>query len=127
MAPDFKPAEEYQYAPLNLIFEVKADLTCKARLVIISNIVDPCGLSTWATVVKGIYVRLLSIIAHIDKLTELCGDIGNAFVQPDANEKIYNRCGPEFGSREGNVALIVRALYGLCTSAETFCSLLVDF
>ena len=120
MAPNFKPTEEYQYAPLNLFFEVKADLTRKARLVIMGNVVDPRGLSTRATVVKGISVRLLSLIAHRDKLKELCGDIGNAFIQADTNEKIYTRCGPEFGCRKGSVALIVRALYGLCTSAERF-------
>ena len=85
MEPGLKPTEEYQYAPLNLIFEVKADFTRKERLVIMDNVVHPRGLSTRSTVVKNISDRLLSIIAHIDHLKELCGDIGNAFIQTDTN------------------------------------------
>ena len=116
--PGYKLPDEYQYAPLHLVFEVKQDLRRKMRLVILGNKVDSCGLSTRATVVKGISVRLLSIIAHRDNLKELCGDIGNAFIQAKTNEKIYTRCGSAFGSREGCIAIIVRALYGLTTSAE---------
>jgi hypothetical protein len=126
-SPDFKPSSDYQYAPLSLVFEVKQDLRRKMRLVIMGNKVDSRGLSTRATVVKGISVRLLSIIAHRDGLTELCGDIGNAFIQAKTNEKIFTRCGPAFGDKEGCVALIVRALYGLTTSAERFRTLFADF
>ena len=109
MKPNYKPTDDYQYAPLNLIFEVKPDLTRKARLVIMGNVVDPRGLATRATVVKGISVRLLSLIAHRDGLTELCGDIGKAFIQADTKEKIYTRCGPEFGkivAKSPNIGLI---------------------
>ena len=91
------------------------------------NLVDPRGLSTRATVVKGISVRLLSVIAHRDGLIELCGDIGNAFIQATTKEKVYTRCGPAFGDKEGCIALIVRALYGLTTSAQRFRTLLADF
>lgn len=93
-SPTFKPSADYQFARLNLVFEVKQDLRQKMRLVIMGNLVDPRGLSTQATVVKGISVRLLSVIAHRDGLTELCGDIGNAFIQAKTNEKVYTRCGP---------------------------------
>lgn len=126
-APDYKPPADYQYAPLQIIFEVKNDLRRKMRLVILGNKVDPRGLSTRATVVKGISVRLLSLIAHRDGLTELCGDIGNAFIQAETQEKIYTRCGTEFGDKAGCIALIVRALYGLTTSAERFRTLLADY
>ena len=78
--PNFKPTVDYQYAPLNLIFEVKDDLTRKARLVIMGNVVDPLGFSNRAMVVKGISVHLLLLIAHLDSFSELCGDIGNAFI-----------------------------------------------
>jgi len=97
------------------------------RLVILGNKVDSRGLSTRATVVKGISVRLLSIIAHRDSLRELCGNIGNDFIQAKTKEKIYTRCGSAFGSREGCVAIIVRALYGLTTSAERWQTLFADF
>ena len=83
MEPNYKSTTDYQYAPLNLVFEVKPDLTQKARLVIMGSVVYPRGLATRATVVKGISVRILSLISYRDGLSELCGDIDNAFIQAD--------------------------------------------
>jgi hypothetical protein len=37
------------------------------------------------------------------------------------------RVGNEFGDRAGSIAIVVRALYGLTTSAERFHTLLADF
>ena len=52
------------------------------------------------------------------------GDISNAFIHATANEKIYTRLGSKFGNRAGCIAIIVKALYGLTTSAERFRTLL---
>ena len=38
----------------------------------------------------------------------------------DKNEKIYTHFGSEFGELKGCLAIIIRALYGLTTSAERF-------
>jgi hypothetical protein len=126
-SPDFKPTSDYQYAPLNLVYDIKADLRYKARLVCNGCRVDPRGLSTRATVVKGISVRLLDLIAESQGLEVLCGDIGNAFIQAFTKEKVYTRCGPEFGSRHQCIAIISKALYGLTTSAERYRTLFADF
>ena len=109
------------------MYDIKLDLTYKARLVCDGSRVDPRGLSTLATVVKGISVRLLDLIADSQNLQVLCGDIGNAFIQANTKEKIYTRCGPEFGEHQHSIAVIVRALYGLTTSAERFRTMLADF
>ena len=126
-SPDFKPPTGFQYVRLNLVYDVKADSTYKARLVCDGSRVDPKGLSTRATVVKGVSVRLLDLIADSQNLSVLTGDIGNAFIQAHTKEKIFTRCGSEFGSMEGSIAIIVRALYGLTTSAERFRTMLADF
>ena len=125
--PDYKPPTEYQYCRLQMIYDIKSDLTFKARLVCDGSQIDPKGLSTRATVVKTLSVRLLDLIADAQGLEVLCGDIGNAFIQADTKEKIYTRVGTEFGDRAGCIALIVRALYGLTTSAERFRTLFADF
>ena len=109
------------------MYDIKQDLRFKARLVCNGKLVDAGDLSTRATVVKTVSVRLLDIIAASQTLTVLTGDIGNAFVQATTNEKVYTRLGKEFGSRAGTIALIVKALYGLTTSAERFRTLLADF
>ena len=127
MPKDFKPPTDYQYCRLHFVYEVKNDLRQKSRLVCDGSRVDAKGLSTRATVVKGISVRLLDLIAHSQDLRVLCGDIGNAFIQAETNEKVYTRVGNEFGEHAGKIALIVKALYGLTTSAERFHTLLADF
>ena len=71
------------------MYEVKTDLRQKARLVANSSMIDAKGLSTHATVVKGISVRLLDLIAKAQGLQVLCRDLGNAFIQADTKEKIY--------------------------------------
>ena len=124
----FKPNKgEYQYCHLHFVYEVKTDLRQKARLVANGSTIDAKGLSTRATVVKGISVRLLDLIADAQGLKVLCGDIGNAFIQADTKERIYTRVGKEFGEYEGMVAIIIKALYGLTTSAERFHTLFADF
>jgi hypothetical protein len=121
------PSADYQYAPLRLVYDIKSDLHYKARLVVQGHCVDPKGLSTRATVVKGISVRLLDVIAHHQGLHVVTGDVGNAFIQAFTKEKCYTHLGAEFGDCEGTIAIIVRALYGLTTSAEQYIYLFADF
>ena len=49
---DFKPPSAYQYDILNLVYDIKAGLTYKARLVCDSSSFDPKVLSTRTTAVK---------------------------------------------------------------------------
>jgi hypothetical protein len=53
----------YQYAPLRMIFDVKPDGRCKARLVIGGHVVDSSEHSGYSSVVKLTSIRLLNIIA----------------------------------------------------------------
>ena len=57
----------------------------------------------------------------------MTGYKSNAFIQAHTKENIYTKCGPEFGDRAGSIATIIRALYGLTTSAERFRTMLADF
>ena len=98
---------------LTMIYEVKQDGRRKARLVAGGHLVDPWGVNTRSTVVKGVSVRLLDLIAHRDKLKIVCGDVGNAFVTAPCLEKVYSRAGPEFGEQQDAVMILVKALYGL--------------
>ena len=61
---------------------------------------------------------MLQIIAINENLRIFTSDIGNAFVQAFTKEKVYSRCGKEFGRREGCVVRIQKALYGLATSSR---------
>jgi Reverse transcriptase (RNA-dependent DNA polymerase) len=47
-------------------------------------------------------------------------DIQNAFLTAPCREKLYTVAGPEFGSDEGKIMIVVRALYGLKSAGATF-------
>ena len=123
----YKPPRDFQRAHLKMVYDVKPCGKYKARFVVQGHRVDPRGLSTRATVVKGISVRTLDLIAEHFGLQVLTGDIGNAFIQAYTKEKCFVQCGPEFGDKAGLIAIIRKALYGLCTSAERFRTLFADF
>jgi hypothetical protein len=125
--PGYKPSPDYQFAKLSMIFEVKQDGRRKARLVAGGHMIDPMGINSRSTVVKGISVRLLDLIAHRDHLQVLCGDIGNAFITAECLEKVYSRAGPEFGDREESVLVFKKALYGLRSSSRAFRGHFADF
>jgi len=72
-------------------------------------------------------IRILESIALHEDLKLISGDIGNAFIQADTNEKIYTIAGPEFGEKEGSVVIIKKSLYGLVTSARQWSLTLGDF
>ena len=80
-SPNFKPSKEYQYCRLHMVYDVKPDLAHKARLVCDGRRIDPSGISTHATVVKGVSVRLPDIVADYRNLRVITGDIGNVFIQ----------------------------------------------
>ena len=73
-------ANGYQYCRLNLIYDIKPDLTYKARLVCDGSQVDPRMLSTRATMVNNISVRFLDVIADAQQLEVIVDDIGNALI-----------------------------------------------
>jgi len=81
------------------VYEVKTDLRQKARLVCDSSLlIDPCGLSTQATIVKGVSVHLPGLIADAQDLKVVCSDIGSTFIQAETNEKIYTHVESESGN-----------------------------
>ena len=59
----------------------------------------------------------------LDELNDLevkCGDVLNAYITAPVKEKIWTYLGPEHCDDEGKKAIIVRALYGLKSSGDTF-------
>ena len=70
------------------------------------------------------------LIATLNDLEIFAADVGNAYLNAPCREKIYTRAGKAFGSDEGSIMIIVRALYGLKTSGAawraTFAQKLVE-
>ncbi len=117
LPPGADPPEGYQEVPLRMIFDVKPDLRRKARLVAGGHLIDARGHSSYSSVVRLDSIRLLNVIAKAQGLKVLAGDVGNAYLNADTKEKVFTRCGPEFGPKlEGRIAIIKKSLYGLKSS-----------
>jgi Reverse transcriptase (RNA-dependent DNA polymerase) len=63
-------------------------------------------------------VRLAFLLAALNGLEVLAGDVQNAYINADSKENLYiKEAGPEFGPGFiGRPCMIVRALYGLKSS-----------
>ena len=54
------------------------------------------------------------------------GNIGNAYLESYTHEKVCFVSSPEFGPLAGHTLVIVKALYGLCSSGLQFHEKLAD-
>ena len=101
----------------HLIFDVKLDGTYKARYVAGGHLTDPPSSMTYASVVSRESVRIGFLIAALNDLDILAGDIQNAYLNAETKEKVHFYAGSERNSDVGKCVVIVRALYGLKSSA----------
>jgi Reverse transcriptase (RNA-dependent DNA polymerase) len=100
----------------HMIFDIKPDLTRKARFVAGGHMTDPPSESVYSSVVTRDSIRIALMHAALNDLRVLIGDIQGAYLYANTEELIWTTCGPEFGSDEGRPAKIVKALYGLKSS-----------
>ena len=109
--------------PYHIIFDVRFDLSRKARLVAGGHKHrDVPSYETYSSVVSRDSVRIILTIAALNNLKVLSADIGNAYLNAPNKEKVHVQCGPElFGPEcEGRTAIIVRALYGLRSAGNAW-------
>ena len=109
--------------PYHLIFDVKFNLTRKARLVAGGhrNKNVPAS-SKYSSVASRDSVRICLLLAALNDLDVLMADIGNAYLNAPCKERVHVKCGPElFGAEhQGKHAVIVRALYGLASAGNSW-------
>ena len=110
------PPDGYKKIRVHLVYDVKHDGRHKARLVADGHLTDIPLESVYSGVVSLRGIRLLTFISELNSLDLWATDIGNAYLEANTKEKVCILAGPEFGSREGHILLIQKALYGLRTS-----------
>ena len=117
----------YQQIRCHMIFDVKMDtFQRKARYVAQGNMTEAPATLTYASVVSRESVRIALTLAALNDLEVKTADVANAFLQVPVLEKIWTICGPEFGPDEGRKAILVRALYGLCSASAAFRNHMAD-
>jgi hypothetical protein len=104
-----------------MIFDVKCDLTRKARFVAGGHWTEASTQLTYSSVVTRDSVHIAFLIAALNDIKILAADIGNAYLQAPAREKVHTTAGPEFGPDNiGKTVIIVRAMYGLKSSGAAW-------
>ena len=117
----------YKQIPYHIVFDVKFDLRHKARLVANGNWTDATREDIYSGVVAMDTVRAGFFVGELNGLSCCAGDVGNAYLNSETKEKVFIIAGPEFGpDLEGRILIIVKALYGLRTSAARFHEHLAD-
>ena len=129
----FKLREKGEKAPVgytqitcHLIFDLKLNMTRKARYVAGGHLTDVPTYMTYSSVVSRDTVRIGFLMAALNDLSILAGDIQNAFLEAPTKEKIYFYAGEEWKADQGKIVIVVRALYGLKSSALQFRNCLAE-
>ena len=118
----------YQKINCHWIFDIKLgeNFRRKARLVGGGHTTVTPAAMTYSSVVSRDSVRIALTIAALNGLDVMACDIQNAYLTADCREKIWTIAGPEFGSEQGRILIVVKALYGLKSSGAAFRSLLAE-
>jgi hypothetical protein len=117
----------YTKIDCHMVFDIKVDLTRKARLVAGGHQTEVPKDSVYSSVVSRDSVRIAFMLAALNGLDVLAADIQNAYLNAPTKEKCYTIAGPEFGAdKVGRPVLIVRALYGLRSSGARWRDHLAD-
>ena len=83
------------------------------------QVMDSSEHSGYSSVVKMTSIYLLNIIPKAQGLECLAGDIGKVYLNASAKEKIYTRCGLEFGPEMvSRIAIVHKSVYGLKSSGN---------
>ena len=114
--------KEYQFMRCHMIFNVKfgENFRRKARLVAGGHMTDTPNTLTYSSVVSRDSVCIAVTIAALNDLSVMACDIQNAYLTAECREKIWTRAGPEFGSENGSIMIVRKALYGLKGSGAAF-------
>ncbi|KAI2501848.1 Reverse transcriptase (RNA-dependent DNA polymerase) [Fragilaria crotonensis] len=118
---DPSPPVGYAKATCHMIFDIKFDLTRKARLVLNGAKHEVPKEMTFLSVVSRDSVRIAFTLAALNGLDILAADIQNAYLSAPTDERLYVVAGLEFPpDLRGRPVKIVSALYGMKSSGARF-------
>ena len=100
----------FQEIKCHVIFDVKMDFTRKARFVAGGHLTEAPGSITYSSVVSRDSIRLAFLVAGLNDLDVLAGDVSNAYLNALCREKIWFEGQLETGEDRGKVLIITRAL-----------------
>ena len=102
------------------MLDVKADSKRKGRLIAWGDMTPEPEESVYSSVATLCSLYILILLAELNALEIMQGDIGNAYLESYIQEKVYFIAGVEFGPLAQHTLIIEKALYGLCSSGLRF-------
>ena len=115
---NFDPGPEYEKITVHMVYAVKHNGRHKSRLVAGGHRTDTPIDAIYSSVVSLRGVKMVIFLSELNGCKTWVTDIGNAYLELYTSEKVYIIAGPEFGDREGHMLVIIKALYGLKSSAR---------
>ena len=106
-----------KYIICHLIFNVKINPIRKSIYMAVLNRTDTPSSMTYPSVVIIDSVRLVFLIAELNDLDMLAGDIQNAYLNAPTKEKLFFYAVDKWKYDQGEIVIVLRALYGLKSSA----------
>ena len=113
---------------LHMIFDIEPgeNFWRKDRIAHCGHTTKTPSSVTYRSMVSQDLVQIMLMIAELNDLDLRAADIENTSLTAPCRKKIWIRAGQEFRFDEGKVFIVVRALYGLKSSGETFWAFLED-
>ena len=113
--------EGYERLPYHVVWDCKFDFRRKARIVLQGDKQTAPTDDSYSGVVSLTTVRLMFLLATMNKLHLWAADVGNAFLNGITRDKLYIIAGPEFGpEREGKPLILYKSMYGARASCARF-------
>ena len=80
------------------VFDIKKeDKRRKARLVIGGHVIDTSSLPAYSSVIQNLSIHFLLLIAKVNNLYVVIGDIGTVYLNTNVCESVYACAGEELG------------------------------
>ena len=106
---------------------MKHDGRHKAELVADGSLPPEPVENIYSGVVSLRHLRLVIFLGELNNLELWGADIGNAYLEAYAHEKLFIIAGPEFEELEGFILIFHKALYGLKSSGKRWAERLALF
>ena len=102
----------FQKIRVHFVYAVKHDGRLKARLVADGHLTKEPVESIYSGVVSLRSLRMVVFLSQLNDLEIWGADVGNAYLEAYTDEKLCIIAGPEFKELQGQLLIMVKALYG---------------
>ena len=110
----------YTKIPVHFVFDCKQDMRRKARLVAGGHKTPDPEDPVYSSVAALRSLRIVILLAELNGLKIMAGDIGYAYLQSYTKEKVVFIADASFGPLEGHTLIIDKAIYGLRSSGARY-------